>query len=94
MALNLRSLVLGPSTPYGTASKSISWYKYATPDATATVLAPGYFNGARDKLKVNDQIDALCVADGVGDRISLSITAIPAAPGDVTAVVNTDASGA
>lgn len=94
MALNLRSLALGPSTPFGTASKAISWYKYATADAAATVIAAGYFNGARDKLKVNDQIDAVCVADGVGDRVSVIVTAVPAAPGDVTVAVNTDASGA
>ncbi|RWN78073.1 MAG: hypothetical protein EOS02_09950 [Mesorhizobium sp.] len=93
MALNLRSLALANSTPYGTAGKTVNWYSYATADAVATVIAAGYFNDARAKLKVNDVIEALCVADGVGDRVSLIVTAAPAS-GNVTVAVNTDASGA
>lgn len=93
MALNIRSLALANSTPYGTAGKTVNWYNYGTADAVATVIAAGYFNGARDKLKVNDSIDAMCLADGVGDRVSLIVTAVPAA-GNVTVAVNTDAGGA
>lgn len=92
MALNLRSLALYASTPYGTASKSVNWYKYATADAGATVIAAGYFNGARDKLKVNDVVDCLVVADGVGDLVTVVMTAVPAS-GNVTVAVNGEAVG-
>lgn len=93
MAFEPRSLCLFNSTPYGSAGKRVDWMAYATPDAVATVVAAGYFNNARAKLRVNTVIEALCVADGVGDRVSLTVTAVPAA-GNVTVAVNTDASGA
>ncbi|GAA2871918.1 hypothetical protein GGQ99_000965 [Aminobacter niigataensis] len=88
-----RSLSLFNSVPFGTAGKSVDFMSYATGDAVATVIAAGYFNGARAKLKVNTIIDAVCLADGVGDRVSLIVTAVPAS-GNVTVAVNTDASGA
>lgn len=94
MALELRSLCLVNSVPYGTAGKRVDFMHYATPDAVATVIAAGYFNNARAKLQVNTVIEALCVADGVGDRVSLIVTAVPVAPGNITTAVNTDASGA
>ncbi|MER2536046.1 MAG: hypothetical protein ABTQ31_12870 [Rhizobiaceae bacterium] len=93
MAFNAGSLALYNSCPYGTAGKTINFYGYATADDAATVLTAGYFNEARAKLKVNDSIDAMCVADGTGDRLGLKVTAVPAS-GNVTVAVNTDASGA
>lgn len=93
MAFEARSLCLNNSTPYGTAGRAVDFFHYATPDAAATVTTAGYFNAARDKLSVNDVIEALCVADGVGDRQSLIVTAAPAT-GNVTVAVNTDAAGA
>lgn len=93
MAFEPRSLCLVNSTPYGTAGKRVDWMHYATPDAVATVIAAGYFNNARAKLQVNTVIECLCVADGVGDRVSVIATAVPAS-GNVTVAVNTDASGA
>jgi hypothetical protein len=92
MAFNKRSLCLFNSTPYGTASKTVNWYGYATADAAATVVAAGYFNDARDKLKVNDVIMVMAVADGTGDWLLLKATAVPAS-GDVTVAVNAEASG-
>ncbi len=93
MPFNIRSLALHNSTPFGTAGKAVNWYNYASADAVATVIAAGYFNAARDpKLKVNDVVECMCLADGVGDRVSVIVTASPAA-GDVTVAVNTDASG-
>lgn len=89
-----RSLCLVNSVPYGTAGRAVDFFHYATGDAVATVTTAGYFNAARDKLSVNDVIEALCVADGVGDRVSVIVTAVPAAPGNVTVAVNTDAAGA
>ena len=93
-----RSLALYNSVPYGAntvgaASKTVDFFSYATADAVATVTTAGYFNGARAKLKVNSVIDALCVADGTADRVSLIVTAVPAS-GNVTVAINTDASGA
>lgn len=94
MAFEPRSLTLVNSVPYGTAGGRVDFMHHATVDAAATVLAAGYFNGARAKLRVNTVIESLCAADGVGDRLSLIVTAVPVAPGNVTVAVNTDASGA
>ena len=88
-----RSLCLYNSVPYGAAGKRVDFFSYATADAVATVTTAGYFNNARAKLQVNSVIDALCLADGVGDRISVTVTAVPAT-GNVTVAINTDASGA
>lgn len=93
MAYLARSLVLECSVPHTSDVAPVNWYKYATADAVATVIAAGYFNNARDKLKVNDVIDALCVATGTADRVAVIVTAVPAS-GNVTVAVNTDASGA
>jgi hypothetical protein len=93
MALALRSLALYASVPHSTTGRT-DFFKYATPDAVATVIAAGYFNDARTKLKVNDVIDAVCVVGGVGDRVSLLVTAAPQVTGNVTVAVNTDATAA
>ncbi len=93
MAFKAQSLVLDTSVPHTSDVAPVSFLKYATPDAVATVIAAGYFNNARAKLAVNDQIDAVCVATGVADRISMSVTAVPAS-GNITVAINTDASGA
>ncbi|CDX54570.1 hypothetical protein MPL1032_190155 [Mesorhizobium plurifarium] len=88
-----RSLCLVNSVPYGTAGAKVNFFHYATGDAAATVLTDGYFNAARDKLQVNDVIEAMTVAGGTGDKLSIKVTASPAS-GNVTVAVNTDASGA
>ncbi|MDG4894622.1 hypothetical protein P9272_13675 [Mesorhizobium sp. WSM4976] len=88
-----RSLSLYNSVPYGAGGKRVDFFNYATPDAVATVTTAGYFNNARSKLLVNSVIEAVCVADGVGDRVSLIVTASPPT-GNVTVAVNTDAAGA
>lgn len=77
-----RSLALFASSVV-TPLKQVSWYTYATPDANATVLAAGYFNNAREKLKVNDVILCVSVANGVGVLNALTVTAVPAT-GNVT----------
>lgn len=93
MALNLRALTLYASTPHTADVGSVNWYKYGTADVAATVLAAGYFNNARDKLRVNDCIEVLSAAAGTGDRLDVIVTAVPAS-GNVTVAVNTSASGA
>ena len=82
MALQIRALTLTASVPVDT-NKSVGFYKYATPDAAATVIAAGYFNDARDKLAVNDIIECVCVATGTGDRVVVRVTAVPSS-GNVT----------
>ncbi|MER9622676.1 hypothetical protein NKI98_14755 [Mesorhizobium sp. M0222] len=94
MAFEPRSLSLVNSVPYGTAGNRVDFFHHATPDAVATVIAAGYFNASRTKLRVNSVIESLCVADGVGDRISMIVTAAPQVTGNVTVAINTDASGA
>lgn len=94
MALGIRSLCMAGSVPYTNTLGRTAWYRYATADAVATVTTAGYFNGAREKLAVGDTIDAVCVLGGTPDRVSVLVTAVPAAPGDVTVAINTDASGA
>lgn len=86
MAFQIRSLALSASVPVGT-NKSVGFYKFATTDATATVVANGYFNNARDKLAVNDVIEAVCAADGTGDRIVVRVTAVPSS-GNVTVAID------
>jgi hypothetical protein len=77
MALTLRNLAL-----FGSVG-GVSFYNYATTDAAATVLAAGYFDGARDKLKVNDVIMAVCASGGTGDVVQMKVSAVPASPGNV-----------
>lgn len=77
-----RSLALFASSVVS-PTKQVSWYTYATADANATVLTDGYFNNAREKLKVNDVIHCLSVANGTGVVNVLKVTAVPAS-GDVT----------
>lgn len=92
MAFNARSLATIWSFPYGTESKKVTYYGYATADANATVIANGYFNDARSKLKVNDLIICMSVADGTGVPNVLRVSAVPAT-GNVT-VANSFAAAA
>jgi hypothetical protein len=91
MALNLRSLALFASSAYGTAPTKVNYYTYATADAAATVLASGYFNDARAKLRANDVINVMSVADGTGDFLVVRVASVPAAgAGDVTVGSDSD----
>lgn len=95
MPLDIKSLVRTCSIPVNNQGR-FHRYDYATPDAAATVLAAGYFNGARDLLKVNDRIDVMAVwhpTNNTGDILETRVTAVPAT-GDVTVAVNTEAAGA
>ena len=79
---NIRGLALFASAVV-TPLKQVSWYTYATADANATMLTAGYFNDARAKLKVNDVILCMSVANGTGVFNALTVTAAPAT-GNVT----------
>lgn len=92
MAFLNRSLTRVVTVPVA-SGRNWNKYAYATDDAAATVIAAGYFNGARSTLKVNDSIEVLAVHNGVGDRISLTVLTVPADPSNITTAVNADASG-
>lgn len=92
MAFAIRSLATFASVPVG-SNRSCIFYKYATNDAVATVIAAGYFNDAREKLKVNDVIEAVCAHNSTGDRVVMRVTAVPAS-GDVTVAIDAAAAAA
>ncbi len=60
----------------------------------ATIVAAGYFNGARDRLRVNDMIEIVANTGAAADYVHVMVTAVPAAPSNITVAVNTEASGA
>jgi hypothetical protein len=91
MALDIKALVRMVSVPVSAGVTYTKW-AYASADAAATIVAAGYFNGARDQLKVNDTIDVMAVQGGTGDWLLLKATAVPAS-GDVTTAVNAEAAG-
>lgn len=93
MALNLRSLVLRSSAPYGSSSGKVNFYVYSSADAAATLLAAGYFNDARTKLAVNDVITAMCVASGVGDLVTIRVVSVPASGNVLVDLVSGDEVG-
>lgn len=93
MALNNRALVQDASVPYAADTAPCNFYKYASADAAATIVAAGYFNNVRDKLKVGDIIEAVALAGTASaDRLELVVTAAPAT-GNVTVAVNGEAAG-
>lgn len=93
MALNIRALVQVCTVPFKTDTAPVTFFKYASPDTMATIIAAGYFNAARDagRIRVNDHISFMAVADGVGNYGEATFTAVPAT-GNVTVAV--DAEGA
>jgi hypothetical protein len=84
MAFALKSLIRHASSPYGTAPAQVNFYAYATADALATVLAAGYFNAARDPLKVGDVIQVIAVLGGTPDFATLKVLTVPASPSNIT----------
>jgi len=81
---------------YNTATlagnRQVSWYNYATNDTASEVVAAGYFNDARNTVKVGDCVDAIVDIDGTIDRISFRFTAVPST-GNVTVAYDGDAAG-
>lgn len=81
------SLVRIGSAPYGTTiDKARSAYLYPTADALATVIAAGYFNGARARLKKGDVVFAIVDQDGTPTLRPLTLSAVPAS-GNVTTTI-------
>jgi hypothetical protein len=89
-----KSIALIASVPTETGSRVVKWYVHATTLAAATLLVANYFDG--NQLNVNDVIFVMCAADGVGDALTLKISAVTDTVNftGITAVVNTDAVGA
>jgi hypothetical protein len=82
MAYDKQALRRGISTE-PTTGKTLSRYFYASNDAAAAIIAAGYFNDARDKLRKGDHIDITAVKDGIPVGKSVVVTAVPLT-GDVT----------
>lgn len=93
MALKLRALALFASSAY-TPGSVANYYTYATTDALATVIADGYFNDARAKLKAGDVIHALCnhAAASAPDYAVIRVVSAPTS-GNVTVATDVDAAG-
>lgn len=90
MAYNAKSL---SRSSFGAAydagvQKSVGLYIYATTDAAATVETAGYFNDARARLKLGDQILASMVLGGTPVAKHYIVTAVPGA-GNVTIAMAT-----
>lgn len=83
MAFILKNVRKVRDLPYNNTGGFVQLWGYSTPDAAASVLASGYFNNLRDRAKVNDVMECVCAADGVGDMVRVKFTAVPAS-GDVT----------
>ncbi|TYC51624.1 hypothetical protein FMN50_20295 [Rhodobacterales bacterium] len=81
MALNIKSLSRFHET-HISANSHICWFKYATNDAKAEVVADGYFNKARTTLQEGDIIEAVVDADGTQAFVVVRVDAVPAT-GDV-----------
>lgn len=87
MAIDKKRTITRVASVSYDVGKLKSLYMHTTAAAAATVLAAGYYNDFRDVLTVNDIVIVSSVADGVGVPIIMKITAVPAAPANVTAVV-------
>lgn len=92
MALNIRSLILAESAPYGSSGAYIGFFRYVTADSLATVLGTGYFNDARSKLMAGGVIDVLCGAGGTAQAARLVCSAAPAS-GDVVVAPDVETEG-
>ncbi len=87
------SLVRLGSAPYGTGvDKANSIYLYPTPDAWATVIAAGYFNAARGRLKKGDTVIVVYDTGSTPTCRLLTIAAVPSS-GNVTSTAATDGIG-
>lgn len=91
--LKRKSIAMVASVPTESGSRVVRWFVHATSQAAAVVLTANYFDGNR--LNVNDVIDVMSVSDGVGDRLSVKVTAVADASEytGITVVVNADAAG-
>lgn len=88
MALNKRNFKL-ITTLNLAAAVSVSWWAYASADTIPQMLTAGYFNDLRDRLSVNDRLDLVGSASGIGDFLTVRIASVPAS-GNVLVVTDDD----
>lgn len=97
MSLNLRSLALFGSAPFGlatAAASKVNFYTYATSDTLATMLADGYFDGASEKLRKGDVIFAVASANGsIPNLATLRVTSVATDDVAVISDVSTEGGG-
>ena len=90
MALIKRQLVQYASVPHTSDVGPVTFYVYVHGvDTMATIIAAGYFNDVRDKLRVNDHIQLMAVAATTGNYGEVTVTAVPAS-GNVTVAVDAE----
>lgn len=62
---------------------AVSFYRYVTADALATVEAAGYFNSARARVKAGDIVEVTCAIGGAQTTVLKRFLAVPTS-GNVT----------
>lgn len=72
---------------------TVSKHFYCTDDAAAVVEAAGYFNLARAQLRVGDIIEASMVNAGTPVGKGYVVTAVPAAPSNITIALQSATAG-
>ena len=76
--------------PGNTPNTSIHFFACATADTLAVASAAGYFNNSRGALTVNSIINILTDTGGTPNYATLRVTAVPAAPGNITTILDGD----
>ncbi|YBV97531.1 hypothetical protein M1D80_11820 [Phyllobacteriaceae bacterium JZ32] len=82
MAFKIRSLIRMTTVPIE-PGRRVNFYRYASNDAAATVIAAGYFNEARAELTKGDIIEAVVAHSTTPDHLLLQVADSPGS-GDVT----------
>lgn len=88
----LSSIAFGAASAAGAANMT-KVFVYRTPDTAATVEGAGYFNNARSRLTKGSIIFAAMVVGGTPVLKAYVVTAVPAAPSNVTVALQTTTGG-
>lgn len=96
MAFNAATLTRTDSAPNGTAGAGragqTAFFRYIhATDTNANMIAAGYFDGARAQLQKGDVITLIAAIGGTPTLDHCVVTAVPAAPGNITVGRETDA---
>lgn len=68
----------------GAYSGKTRFFHFSTNKTAALVLVAGFFDFARDRLRVGDVIFAVADVDGTPDLLMLRVATVPASPSNVT----------
>ena len=77
MSFIIRNIRKITDAPFNTTGGAVQYWAYAGVDALAAMLAAGYFNDMRARLKVNDVLFLTGAADAAGDFLIVRVTAVP-----------------